>query len=138
MRGWIDTQPGQAFHGQVLAGDAPKQFTLEQIYSDEVLAASLTQGIAGSALQLLLLLDKDPLVEIQENAQRPVLLEPEAIPRCRVPAGMSAQVHIFEPREGGRFRVSLSYHADGETGKTSGRTARPLKRRPLRRNSIRG
>lgn len=51
-----------------------------------------------------------------------VLLDPEAISRWRVPAGMSAQVHTFEPREGGRFRVSLSYDAPGKTGKTSGRT----------------
>ena len=50
------------------------------------------------------------------------LLDQGAIPRWRVPDGMSAEVHEFDPREGGRFRISLTYDAPGETGKTAGRT----------------
>ncbi len=35
---------------------------------------------------------------------------------------MSSLVHEFDAREGGRFRISLTYDAPGETGKTTGRT----------------
>jgi thiol-disulfide isomerase/thioredoxin len=79
LRGWIDTQPGQPFHGQVLASEAPPAVSLKEVYADEILTTALTQGIAGSALQILLLLDEDPLVEITDKAQRPVLLEAETI-----------------------------------------------------------
>ncbi len=59
------------------------------------------------------------------RAPRPVvyraLLDRAAVARWRVPDGMTAEVLEFEPREGGRFRVSLTYHGD-EAGKTSGHT----------------
>jgi hypothetical protein len=35
------------------------------------------------------------------------LLDPDAITRWRAPAGMRAQVHTFEGREGGTFQISL-------------------------------
>jgi uncharacterized protein YndB with AHSA1/START domain len=35
---------------------------------------------------------------------------------------MTSQVHEFEGREGGRFRISLSYDAPTNTGKTSAQT----------------
>jgi uncharacterized protein YndB with AHSA1/START domain len=35
---------------------------------------------------------------------------------------MTAFVHAFEAREGGRFRISLTYDAPTETGKTTART----------------
>ncbi|RIJ78677.1 polyketide cyclase [Nakamurella silvestris] len=50
------------------------------------------------------------------------LLDPAAITRWRVPEGMDAQVHEFDPRIGGRFRISLTYDAPDQVGKTSGRT----------------
>jgi uncharacterized protein YndB with AHSA1/START domain len=40
------------------------------------------------------------------------LLDPGAVARWRVPDGMTAEVHEWEPREGGRFRVSLTYRGD--------------------------
>ena len=39
-----------------------------------------------------------------------------------VPTGMSSHVHAFEPREGGAFRVSLTYDAPTGTGKTTAQT----------------
>ena len=39
-----------------------------------------------------------------------------------VPDGMTSQVHIFEPREGGAFRISLTYDAPDKTGKTAAHT----------------
>ncbi|MFH8727111.1 SRPBCC domain-containing protein [Streptomyces termitum] len=50
------------------------------------------------------------------------LLDPAAVARWRVPDGMTAEVHLFEPYEGGAFRVSLTYGAGGGTGKTGART----------------
>ena len=39
-----------------------------------------------------------------------------------VPTGMTSHVHVFEPREGGSFRISLTYDAPTGTGKTSAHT----------------
>jgi uncharacterized protein YndB with AHSA1/START domain len=39
-----------------------------------------------------------------------------------VPAGMSSRVHAFEAREGGVFRISLTYDSPTATGKTSAHT----------------
>lgn len=50
------------------------------------------------------------------------LVDPDAIVRWKVPAGMTAVVHHFEAREGGTFRISLTYDAPTAVGKTAGRT----------------
>jgi uncharacterized protein YndB with AHSA1/START domain len=50
------------------------------------------------------------------------LLDASAIARWRVPDGMSSRVHRFEAREGGAFRVSLSYDAPTGTGKSGAHT----------------
>jgi uncharacterized protein YndB with AHSA1/START domain len=39
-----------------------------------------------------------------------------------VPDGMTSQVHAFEARQGGAFRISLTYDAPTATGKTSAHT----------------
>ncbi|QXE38634.1 SRPBCC domain-containing protein [Streptomyces sp. GMY02] len=50
------------------------------------------------------------------------LLDADAIAAWRVPAGMSSHVHEFDAREGGRFRVSLTYDAPTGTGKSASHT----------------
>ncbi|HEY7047127.1 MAG TPA: SRPBCC family protein [Jatrophihabitantaceae bacterium] len=50
------------------------------------------------------------------------LIDPDAIARWRVPEGMRSEVHEFDAREGGTFRVSLSYESTDRDGKTSGHT----------------
>ena len=50
------------------------------------------------------------------------LLDPLLIERWRVPEGMTCLVHRFEAREGGGFRISLTYDAPTGTGKTTART----------------
>ncbi|MEU7721178.1 SRPBCC domain-containing protein [Streptomyces tibetensis] len=50
------------------------------------------------------------------------LVSAEAIARWRVPTGMSGEVHAFDAREGGRFRVSLTYEAPDASGKSSAHT----------------
>ena len=65
---------------------------------------------------------------VQRNIRAPraavyrLLLDPAAIARWKVPDGMTALVHEFEAREGGRIRVSLTYTAQTGTGKTDSHT----------------
>ncbi len=50
------------------------------------------------------------------------LLDADAIARWRVPAGMSSRVHELDAREGGSFRVSLTYEMSDGAGKSAART----------------
>jgi uncharacterized protein (DUF1810 family) len=50
------------------------------------------------------------------------LLNPQAVARWRAPDGMSCEVHEFDGREGGAFRVSLSCDSPDGIGKSSAHT----------------
>ncbi len=50
------------------------------------------------------------------------LTEAQAVATWMVPDGMTSHVHHFEAREGGAFRISLTYDAPDATGKTSANT----------------
>lgn len=50
------------------------------------------------------------------------LLDARAVARWMVPNGMTSQVHAFEAREGGSFRVSLTCDGPTGTGTTTSRT----------------
>ena len=50
------------------------------------------------------------------------LIDADAIAKWKVPTGMTSHIHAFEAREGGRFRISLTYDAQTGTGKTSAHT----------------
>lgn len=50
------------------------------------------------------------------------LLDRDAVQAWRVPNGMTSEVHDFDPREGGTFRVSLSYDGLDAVGKSSTHT----------------
>jgi uncharacterized protein YndB with AHSA1/START domain len=50
------------------------------------------------------------------------LIDPDAVAAWRVPAGMTSHVHAFDPREGGRFRVSLTYDNAAGSGKSDAHT----------------
>ncbi|WP_430331309.1 SRPBCC family protein [Rhodococcus sp. ACT016] len=50
------------------------------------------------------------------------LTDPEAIATWRVPAGMTAEVHEFDARVGGVFRISLTYDSPDRAGKSSAHT----------------
>jgi len=51
-----------------------------------------------------------------------LLLDRHAVQHWKVPDGMSSEVHVFEPRLGGAFRVSLTYVSPDAQGKTSAHT----------------
>jgi uncharacterized protein YndB with AHSA1/START domain len=50
------------------------------------------------------------------------LLDARAVATWMVPNGMSSHVHEFDAREGGSFRISLTYDAPTAIGKTSAHT----------------
>ncbi|TAN53338.1 MAG: hypothetical protein EPN19_09395 [Betaproteobacteria bacterium] len=47
------------------------------------------------------------------------LLDAQAVATWMVPNGMTSRVHAFDAREGGFFRISLTYDAPTGTGKTT-------------------
>jgi uncharacterized protein YndB with AHSA1/START domain len=60
------------------------------------------------------------------NAPRAVvyraLLDADAVAKWMVPTGMTSRIHAFDAREGGSFRISLTYDAPTGTGKTTAQT----------------
>jgi uncharacterized protein YndB with AHSA1/START domain len=62
------------------------------------------------------------LVRAEPSTVYAALLDPVAVATWRVPDDMTADIREWEPREGGRFRVSLTYRAEDRTGKTEGAT----------------
>ena len=69
-----------------------------------------------------------PATRITQQVKAPrarvyrALLDPGDVARWMVPTGMTSQVHRFEPREGGAFRISLTYDAPTGAGKTTPQT----------------
>ena len=50
------------------------------------------------------------------------LIDADAIGKWKVPTGMTSEVHAFEAREGGAFRVSLTYREPTGSGKSTAHT----------------
>src|SRR5690242_2645293 len=50
------------------------------------------------------------------------LIDPEDVVWWKVPSAMTARVHAFEGREGGTFRISLTYEAPDRQGKSFANT----------------
>ena len=50
------------------------------------------------------------------------LIDDGAVQQWMVPDSMTSHVHLFDAREGGAFRISLTYDAPTDTGKTSTQT----------------
>src|SRR6266404_1144203 len=50
------------------------------------------------------------------------ILDARAVATWMVPNGMTSKVHVFEPREGGTFRISLTYDEPSAIGKTTAHT----------------
>jgi uncharacterized protein YndB with AHSA1/START domain len=50
------------------------------------------------------------------------LIDAKAVGTWMVPDGMTGRVHAFEGREGGAFRISLTYDAPTTAGKSSAQT----------------
>jgi uncharacterized protein YndB with AHSA1/START domain len=50
------------------------------------------------------------------------LLDAEAVQQWMVPDAMTSEVHSFDAREGGMFRISLTYETSTTAGKASAQT----------------
>ncbi|UFS99401.1 SRPBCC domain-containing protein [Nocardia huaxiensis] len=50
------------------------------------------------------------------------LLDARSVRTWMVPDGMTSRIHEFDPRVGGRFRISLTYDLPDQTGKTTAHT----------------
>jgi uncharacterized protein YndB with AHSA1/START domain len=50
------------------------------------------------------------------------LLDPADVRQWMVPEGMTSEIHAFDAREGGGFRISLTYATPPATGKTTAHT----------------
>ena len=61
-------------------------------------------------------------IDAPPSAVYRVLLDADAVQRWMVPEGMTSEVHVFEPVDGGALRISLTYDAPTSTGKTSAHT----------------
>ena len=64
------------------------------------------------------------LIKAPRHKVYQAFLDPEALAQWFAPDTMRCQVHTFEPREGGQFRISLMYQNAQDTGrgKTDGGT----------------
>jgi uncharacterized protein YndB with AHSA1/START domain len=62
------------------------------------------------------------LVNAPRAAVYRALTDPQAVAAWRVPNGMTSHVHTFDAREGGAFRISLTYDAPDIAGKTTAHT----------------
>jgi uncharacterized protein YndB with AHSA1/START domain len=61
------------------------------------------------------------IIKAPRRAVYKACLDPHAVAAWRVPDNMKAQVHVFDAREGGTYRMSLTYRdpAPSPVGKTS-------------------
>ena len=50
------------------------------------------------------------------------LLDAHTVATWMVPDGMTSQVHAFDARQGGSFRISLTYNSPAAAGKTTAHT----------------
>lgn len=50
------------------------------------------------------------------------LLDPDAVQQWMVPDSMTSEIHSFDAREGGTFRISLTYEMPTTSGKTTDQT----------------
>jgi uncharacterized protein YndB with AHSA1/START domain len=61
-------------------------------------------------------------IDAPASAVYRAILDEEAVAEWMVPDGMTSQVHAFEAKEGGYFRISLTYDSPDATGKTTEHT----------------
>lgn len=61
-------------------------------------------------------------IRAERSAVFNALLDREAVQHWMVPDGMTSRIHRYEGREGGTFRISLTYDNPENAGKTSDHT----------------
>lgn len=61
----------------------------------------------------------DKLINASPSAVYRALTDGQAVGLWRAPEGMTCTVHTFDPREGGVFRISLTYDDEARAGKST-------------------
>ena len=61
-------------------------------------------------------------IEAPPGAVYGALIDADAVARWRVPDGMTSEIHEFDGRIGGAFRISLTYESSTPTGKSGAHT----------------
>jgi uncharacterized protein YndB with AHSA1/START domain len=79
-------------------------------------------GVRGGAMPGDRTVTVTRLVRAPRRAVYRALLELDAVAVWRVPQDMSCVIHEFDPREGGTFRLSLTYATPARPGKSSDAT----------------
>ena len=62
------------------------------------------------------------LIHAPRDSVYRALLDPQDVATWMVPTGMTSHIHACDAREGGTFRISLTYDDPTDTGKTSAQT----------------
>ena len=99
---------------RVVAGDLPEPAQAPELASSLAGVPIRSSEVATTRMSRLIGAPRERVYD--------ALLDPEAVARWKVPAGMRCEVHEFEPVEGGAIRISLTYDARDRSGKTRGRT----------------
>jgi uncharacterized damage-inducible protein DinB/uncharacterized protein YndB with AHSA1/START domain len=115
--------------------DVPKTIILTQIinhateHRSQIMATMTQLVIEPPDLQGWQYFDEVMIstrIHLHVNAPRAnvyaALLDSRAVETWMVPSGMTSQVHTFDAREGGSFRISLTYDTPTGTGKTTAQT----------------
>lgn len=88
---------------------------------DDLSIPSVTKAALHS-IGLLRTLYMRRFIRAPRAAVYQALLDPAAIAKWKVPDGMTMQIHSFDARPGGTFRISLTYHDNAQAGKTAAHT----------------
>ena len=71
------------------------------------------QGVTGSTTRV------SRIIHAPRRAVYAALVDADAVAAWLPPEGMSGAIEAFEPRPGGRFRMTLTYDDPGNAGKTT-------------------
>lgn len=61
------------------------------------------------------------VIKAPRHAVYQAFLDPDSVAAWLTPGTMTAEVHTFDPREGGAFRITLTYHE--QAGRSAGKSS---------------
>jgi uncharacterized protein YndB with AHSA1/START domain len=103
-------------------------FAVDNLSINSVVSCRVTQslGVNIHGREIQLMANTSTRVSQHVNASRQsvyrALLNADAVAIWMEPKGMTSNVHVFDPREGGPFRISVTYETPHGTGKTTAHT----------------
>ena len=79
-------------------------------------------GVIPSTIRRMATTRASRLIRAPREAVYGALLNRDAVQQWMVPEGMTSEIHEFDSREGGAFRISLTYDDRSRSGKTREQT----------------